>query len=119
MCNTRKKTTSAIAVIIAEQLGHSDTLKQELVTTFQSYFGVAQVDNDKQLTMLDDVNWSEDELKASEHNILTNPVIICLKKVVVYTREVMKKSLHLRPNATYEDFDTSVAKALERETDNH
>ena len=49
-----------MAVIIAEQLGHSDTLKQELVTTFQSYFGVAQVDNDKQLTMLDDIDWPED-----------------------------------------------------------
>ena len=46
-CNTREETTNAIAVIIADRLGHSGVQKKELVSVLQSFFGAPEVDNVK------------------------------------------------------------------------
>ena len=67
MCTTREETANLIAVIIADQLGHNDVQKSDLATALQNYFAVTQVDNNKQLTILDDDDWSGDVLKSPEH----------------------------------------------------
>ena len=65
-----------------------------------------EVDNDRHLTILEDDDWPEDELKSPEHKVLTKPVMRCLKWVTKYTKKVMEKSLYFRSNATFDDIVT-------------
>ena len=111
VCRSKDDTTRIIALIISERLNQNDDQKQNLVTALQSYFEVAGIENDYQLTSLDPHDWPTDVIKDNpDYKALTVPVMSSLKKLTSYIKVVMDNGHYIRKSSTFRELQTFVEK---------
>ena len=81
------------------------------MTALQSYFEVAGIDNDYQLTSLDPHDWPTDVIKDNtDYKALTVPVMSSLKKLTSYIKVVMDNGHYIRKSSTFRELQTFVEK---------